>query len=57
VPGLGLAAGLGLTLVARLLANLFLVRWLLNAPEHLLDRIPLVKSVFRGLNLDQTVDR
>jgi uncharacterized membrane protein len=49
VPGLGLAAGIGLTLVAGLLANLFLVRWLLNALERLLDRIPLVKSLFKGL--------
>jgi uncharacterized membrane protein len=49
LPGLGLAAGIGLTLVAGLLANLFLVRWLLNALERLLDRIPLVKSLFKGL--------
>ncbi len=49
VPGLGLAAGIVLTLALGLLANLFLVRWLLNALERVLDRIPLVKSLFQGL--------
>lgn len=49
VPGMGLVAGLLLTLVAGLLANLFLVRWLLERAERLLDRIPLVKSLFQGL--------
>lgn len=49
LPGLGLAAGLLLTLAAGLLANLFLVRWLLNLMERVLDRIPLVKSLFQGL--------
>jgi len=33
----------------RLLANLFPVRWLVRAAERILDRIPLVKSVFQGL--------
>ncbi|MCG6943510.1 MAG: DUF502 domain-containing protein [Thiohalocapsa sp.] len=49
IPGLGLAAGVLLTLAAGLLANLFLVRWLLDLLGRLLDRIPLVKSLFRGL--------
>ena len=49
VPGLGLAVGLLLTLAAGLLANIFLVRWLLNLLERVLDRIPLVKSLFQGL--------
>jgi len=49
VPGLGLAIGILLTLAAGLLANLFLVRWLLNLLERVLDRIPLVKSLFQGL--------
>jgi uncharacterized membrane protein len=49
LPGQGLVVGLLLTLVAGLLANLFLVRWLLNLLERVLDQIPLVKSLFQGL--------
>ncbi|MBK1724520.1 DUF502 domain-containing protein [Thiocystis violacea] len=49
LPGMGLAVGVLLTLVAGLLANLFLVRWLLERAERVLDRIPLVKSIFQGL--------
>jgi len=49
VPGMGLFVGLLGTLAAGLMANLFLVRWLVRLAEGLLDRIPLVKSVFQGL--------
>ncbi|NBC13032.1 MAG: DUF502 domain-containing protein [Gammaproteobacteria bacterium] len=49
IPGAGLAVGIVLTLAAGLLANLFLVRWLVNLLERVLDRIPLVKSLFQGL--------
>lgn len=49
IPGMGLLAGLVVTLAAGLLANLFLVRWLVEIAEHVLDRIPLVKSLFQGL--------
>jgi uncharacterized membrane protein len=49
VPGMGLLAGIGVTLAAGLLANLFLVRWLLNLAERVVDRIPLVKTLFQGL--------
>jgi uncharacterized membrane protein len=49
VPGMGLVAGLLVTLAAGLLANLFLVRWLVELAERVLDRIPLVKSLFQGL--------
>jgi uncharacterized membrane protein len=49
IPGMGLVAGLVLTLAAGLLANLFLVRWLVEVAEQVLDRIPLVKSLFQGL--------
>lgn len=49
IPGLGLVVGAVLTLAAGLLANIFLVRWFLNALERLMDRIPLVKSLFQGL--------
>jgi uncharacterized membrane protein len=49
VPGMGLIVGLLVTLAAGLLANLFLVRWLVDVAERVLDRIPLVKSLFQGL--------
>ena len=49
VRGMGLLAGVGLTLAAGLLANLFLVRWLLSLAERVVDRIPLVKTLFQGL--------
>jgi uncharacterized membrane protein len=49
VPGMGLLAGIGVTLAAGLLANLFLVRWLLNWAERIVDRIPLVETLFQGL--------
>ena len=49
IPGMGLIAALIVTLAAGLLANLFLVRWLVEIAEHVLDRIPLVKSLFQGL--------
>jgi len=49
VPGMGLVAGVLITLAAGLLANLFLVRWLLNVAERIVDRIPVVKSLFQGL--------
>jgi uncharacterized membrane protein len=46
---MGLIVGLLVTLAAGLLANLFLVRWLVDVAERVLDRIPLVKSLFQGL--------
>jgi len=49
LPGMGLIVALIVTLAAGLLANLFLVRWLLELAERVLDRIPLVKSLFQGL--------
>lgn len=49
VPGMGLVAGVGVTLAAGLLANLFVVRWLLGLTERILDRIPLVKTLLQGL--------
>ncbi|MEE4295574.1 MAG: DUF502 domain-containing protein [Wenzhouxiangella sp.] len=49
LPGMGLTFGLVVTLAAGLLANLFLVRRLVDLAEWVLDRIPLVKSLFQGL--------
>jgi uncharacterized membrane protein len=48
-PGLGLGVGLSMTVAVGLTANLFLVRWLVRLAERLLDRIPLVKSLFQGI--------
>jgi len=49
VPGMGLIIALATTVAIGLLANLFLVRWLMRLTERALDRIPLIKSVFQGL--------
>jgi len=49
LPGMGLLAGVIITLAAGLLANLFLVRWLLDLAERVVDRIPVVKSLLHGL--------
>lgn len=49
MPGMGLATGLALTLALGLLANVFLVRWIVRGAERVLDRIPLVKTIFQGL--------
>lgn len=49
IPGLGLAVALLATLAIGLIANLFLVRTLVRLAERLLDRIPLVKTLFQGL--------
>ncbi|NEV61395.1 DUF502 domain-containing protein [Thiorhodococcus minor] len=49
VPGLGLAVGVLLTIATGLVANIFLVRRLVNLAERIVDRIPLVKTLFQGL--------
>jgi uncharacterized membrane protein len=49
IPGMGLIVGFGVTLAAGLLANLFLVRWLVELVERLLNRVPLVKGLLDGL--------
>jgi uncharacterized membrane protein len=49
VPGMGFVAGILLTLALGLVANLFLIRWLVSLAERVVDRIPLVKSVFQAL--------
>ncbi|MBK1646077.1 hypothetical protein CKO25_15765 [Thiocapsa imhoffii] len=62
IPGMGLIVGIGVIFAAGLLANLILVRWLLDLTERVLDRIPLVKTIFQGLKdvaglFGQTGDR
>jgi uncharacterized membrane protein len=49
IPGVGLVVALlGLTLLGFLTANIF-GRTLLSFGEHLLDRMPLVRNLYRGL--------
>lgn len=56
VPGFGLVVALiGLTLIGAATANLF-GRTIVNAGEHLLDRMPVVRSVYKTLKqIFQTV--
>ena len=49
VPGMGLLLGLLLILGAGMFANYFLVQRLVAFAEHQLDRIPVVKSLFKGI--------
>jgi uncharacterized membrane protein len=46
--GLGLLTGIAATLAIGLAANLFLVRWLVGLIESILERIPLVTSLFQA---------
>jgi uncharacterized membrane protein len=46
--GLGLLSGILLTLFIGLAANLFLVRWVVRLVESVLERIPLVTSLFQA---------
>lgn len=46
--GLGLLSGIVVTLGVGLAANLFLVRWVVRLAESILERIPLVTSLFQA---------
>ncbi|MCB1787947.1 MAG: DUF502 domain-containing protein [Chromatiaceae bacterium] len=46
--GLGLISGIALTLAVGLAANLFLVRWMVGLVESILERIPLVTTLFQA---------
>lgn len=46
--GLGLIAGIVSTLAIGLAANLFLVRWLVDLIEAILERIPLVTTLYQA---------
>jgi uncharacterized membrane protein len=48
IPGMGLLVGLLVLAGLGLLANVFLVRWLLQQVDRLMSRIPLVKTVLSG---------
>ncbi len=45
-PGMGIVAAVALLIAAGVLVNAFIVRRLLNAWEGLMERIPIVKSVY-----------
>jgi uncharacterized membrane protein len=49
LPGMGLAAGLVLLFFIGLVVNAWIVQRLLHAGERLLERIPLIKSVYGAL--------
>jgi len=49
IPGMGLLAGLALTFLFGLALNAFLVRRLLGFGEKLMNRIPLVKTLYGSL--------
>lgn len=46
IPGMGVAAGLGLIFLVGLLVNLWGVPQLMKLAERIVDRIPLVKTVY-----------
>lgn len=48
-PGLGLLAGFSVLLIVGLLVNAYVVRRLLGFGEYVLERIPLVKTVYGAL--------
>lgn len=60
--GLGLLGGILVTLGVGLAANLFLVRWVVGMVESVLERIPLVTSLYQAFKdiarlFSQDVDR
>jgi uncharacterized membrane protein len=49
VSGMGLVAGIGLVVGIGLLSQLWLFRAVIELGEAVLDRVPLVKTVFRAI--------
>jgi|JI10StandDraft_1071094.scaffolds.fasta_scaffold86218_2 uncharacterized membrane protein len=50
VPGSGLLLALALVYLTGLLVQLFVVEWLVGVGQRLLERTPLVKSIYSALN-------
>lgn len=48
VPGSGLVLGVGLVYLAGLLVQLFVIEWLVGLGQHVLERTPVVRSVYNG---------
>ena len=49
VPGMGLAAGVGLIFIVGLMLRAWVVRRFFAMSEHLFDRIPLVKAIYGSI--------
>ena len=49
VPGMGILTGLALVFVIGLMVNLWVVRWFIGLGEALLEKIPLVKTIYGGI--------
>jgi uncharacterized membrane protein len=50
VPGSGLLLAIALVYLTGLLVQLFVVEWLVGVGQRLLERTPLVKSIYSALN-------
>lgn len=50
VPGMGLVLALGVVYLAGLLVQLFFFEWLVGVGQRLLERTPLVKSIYNAIN-------
>lgn len=48
VPGSGLVLGIGLVYLAGLLVQLFVIEWLVGLGQRLLERTPVVRSLYNG---------
>lgn len=50
IPGSGLVLGIALLYLTGLLVQLFVIEWLVGLGQHMLERTPLVKSIYNALN-------
>ncbi len=50
LPGMGLLAGLGLVLLIGITVNAWVVRRTFSLGEHLLERIPVIKTIYKALH-------
>jgi uncharacterized membrane protein len=50
VPGSGLVLGVALVYLTGLLVQLFVIEWLVGLGQQMLERTPLVKSIYNALN-------
>jgi len=50
IPGSGVVVGIVLVYLAGLLVQLFVIEWLVRLGQRMLERTPLVKSVYNAIN-------